>query len=85
MNNDEIAALLTAELGLAEAHVSSDGSHFQIIAVNDKFEGMSRVKKQQAIYAPLADKIADGSMHAISIKTFSEADWQREKKFNLPS
>lgn len=84
MENNEIEALLKAELDLAEVHVTSDGSHFQIIAVSDQFDGMSRVKKQQRIYAPLKDKIADGSMHAISIKTFSEKEWQRESKFNLP-
>ena len=45
---------------------------------------MSRVQRQQAVYGPLQDKIADGSMHAISIKTFSEADWQRERQFHVP-
>lgn len=84
MDNQEIETLLKSELDLAEVHVNSDGSHFQIIAVSDKFDGMSRVKKQQMIYAPLSDKIADGSMHALSIKTFSEKEWQRESKFNLP-
>lgn len=84
MNKEEIEQLLKDQLGLAEVHVTSDGSHFQIIAVSDKFDGMSRVKKQQMIYGPLKDHIADGSMHALSIKTFSEQQWQRERKFNLP-
>ena len=84
MDNTEIEKLLVKELNLAEAHVTSDGSHFQIIAVSDEFESMSRVKKQQTIYAPLKSMIADGSMHAISIKTFSEKQWQRERLFNLP-
>lgn len=84
MENKEIEDLLKSELSLAEVRVTSEGSHFQIIAVSDAFEGMSRVKKQQAIYAPLSAQIADGSMHAISIKTFSEKEWQRESKFNVP-
>ncbi|MDC0601996.1 BolA family transcriptional regulator [Aliiglaciecola sp.] len=84
MDNQEIETLLKDQLELAEVHVTSDGSHFQIIAVSDKFDDMSRVKKQQFIYAPLKDKIADGSMHAISIKTFSEKQWQRERMFNMP-
>ncbi len=84
MDNQEIETLLKDQLDLAEVHVTSDGSHFQIIAVSDKFDDMSRVKKQQFIYAPLKDKIADGSMHAISIKTFSEKQWQRERMFNMP-
>jgi acid stress-induced BolA-like protein IbaG/YrbA len=55
-----------------------------VIAVSDQFETMSRVKKQQFVYAPLAAKIAEGSMHAVSIKTFTESQWKREKMFNLP-
>ena len=84
MENQEIAALLKQELSLSEVHVTGDGSHFQVIAVSDQFEGMSRVKKQQLIYAPLNAQIADGSIHALSIKTFSEQQWQREKRFNIP-
>ena len=84
MDTQEIETLLKQQLDLAEVHVTSDGSHFQIIAVSDKFDDMSRVKKQQFIYAPIKDKIADGSMHAISIKTFSEKQWQRERMFNMP-
>lgn len=84
METNEIESLLKDALGLAEVHVSSDGSHFQIIAVSDQFDGMSRVKKQQLIYGPLSDRIADGSMHALSIKTFTEEQWRRERMFNTP-
>lgn len=84
MDLQEIETLLKDALNLTEVHVTGDGSHFNIIAVSDAFNEMSRVKRQQAVYAPLADKIADGSMHAISIKTFSEKDWQRERQFNVP-
>jgi acid stress-induced BolA-like protein IbaG/YrbA len=84
MDNQQIEALLLETLGLAEAHVNGDGSHFQVIAVSDQFETMSRVKKQQFVYEPLAAKIAEGSMHAVSIKTFTESQWKREKMFNLP-
>ncbi|WJG08855.1 BolA family protein [Aliiglaciecola sp. LCG003] len=84
METNEIEILLKEQLGLAEVHVTSDGSHFQIIAISDQFDDMSRVKKQQMIYGPLKDKIADGSMHAISIKTFNEKQWQRERMFNMP-
>lgn len=84
MELSEIEALLKDKLDLAEVHVKGEGSHFTIIAVSDKFNDMSRVQRQQAVYGPLQDKIADGSMHAISIKTFSEADWRRERQFNLP-
>jgi acid stress-induced BolA-like protein IbaG/YrbA len=84
MENQDIADLLKEQLNLSEVHVTGDGSHFQVIAVSDQFDSMSRVKKQQFIYGPLNDKLADGSIHALSIKTYSEQQWQREKRFNLP-
>jgi acid stress-induced BolA-like protein IbaG/YrbA len=84
MQNSEIEQLLTSTLGLTEVHVTGDGSHFQIIAISDQFADMSRVKRQQFVYTPLAQKIAEGQMHAISIKTFTEQQWKRERLLNMP-
>lgn len=82
MSNEEIAAMLTSSLAVQEVKVKSEGTHYQIIAIDDKFEEMTRVKRQQYVYAPLKDLIADGTIHAVSIKTFSSAQWKREKMFN---
>ena len=74
MDIKEIETLLKDSLNLAEVYVKGEGSHFNIIAVSDAFADMSRVKRQQFVYAPLNPFIADGSMHAVSIKTFTEKD-----------
>lgn len=84
MQNSEIEQLLLTTLDLAEVHVTGDGSHFQIIAISDQFTDMSRVKRQQFVYTPLAEKIAEGVMHAISIKTFTVQQWKRERLLNMP-
>ena len=44
--------------------------------------GMSRVKKQQAVYAPLMEYIADNRIHALSIKAFTPQEWARDRKLN---
>lgn len=49
MENNEIQSVLMSALSLQEVHVSGDGSHFQVIAVGELFDGMSRVKKQQTV------------------------------------
>ena len=82
MTHEEITALISEATGIAEVKVKSEGSHYQVIAIDDRFEEMSRVKRQQVVSAPLSDKIADGTIHALTIKTFSQAQWQREKLFN---
>jgi len=80
----EIEKLINDALDLDELHVKFDGSQCVIIAVADFLGELSRVKKQQVVYAPLKQAISDGVIHAVSIKTFTTADWKREKMFNLP-
>jgi acid stress-induced BolA-like protein IbaG/YrbA len=41
------------------------------------FGGLSPVKKQQLVYGCLTDQIADGSIHALGIKTYTQDQWQR--------
>lgn len=81
MDKQEIIAKLKDSLNLDDVHVmTEDGSHFQVIAVGEMFAELSRVKKQQAIYAPLAEFINDNRIHALSIKTYTPTEWQRERK-----
>lgn len=84
MDVEQIKALINDALNLDELHVSFDGSQCKVIAVSDIFAEMSRVKKQQVIYAPLSERIKEGAIHAVSIKTFTTEQWQRDKMFNLP-
>jgi len=82
MENHEIQAVLEQALTLDEVHVTGDGSHFQVIAVGEMFAELSRVKKQQAVYAPLMQYIADNRIHAVSIKAYTPAEWSRDRKLN---
>lgn len=85
MHPTEIESILRAALVLDEVYVQGENGHFQVIAVSALFDGLSRVKKQQAIYAPLSEHIATNAIHALSIKAFTPEEWKREKKFILPS
>jgi acid stress-induced BolA-like protein IbaG/YrbA len=76
MQVDELKALLQAKLaGCDVVQVSGDGRHFDLIEVGAVFEGMTPVKKQQHVYAAINDYIADGSLHAVNMKTYTPAQW----------
>ncbi len=77
-----VSNLINEALELDELHVKFDGSQCRINAVSDMFDNLSRVKRQQTVLAPLADIIQDGTVHAITVKTFNKAQWQRDKLFN---
>ncbi|CAG21549.1 BolA family iron metabolism protein IbaG [Photobacterium profundum] len=76
----EIKQILETALTLDEVIVKGEGSHYEVIVVGAMFDGMSRVKKQQAVYAPLTEHIATNAIHALSIKTYTPAEWARDKK-----
>lgn len=77
MQPSEVRALLEARVDGCEFHIQGEGCNFQVVAVGEVFEGLSPVKRQQLIYAALAEEIASGALHAISIKTFTPAQWER--------
>lgn len=84
MENSDIEKLINDAVELDELHVKFDGSQCKVIAVADFLGELSRVKKQQTIYSPLSEAIKEGAIHAVTIKTFTTTEWQREKMFNLP-
>lgn len=45
MDSTKVQELLQNALNLEELHVKGEGSHYEVIAVDAQFEGMSRVKK----------------------------------------
>ncbi|MEE4280963.1 MAG: BolA/IbaG family iron-sulfur metabolism protein [Pseudomonadales bacterium] len=68
---EEIRALLAGAFSDAEIDLNLDGNRALIEIVSSHFDGMSRVQRQQAVYAVIADYIADGRLHAVTIKAQS--------------
>ena len=63
---------------IADARVTVDGvgANYNITVVSDVFSGPSPVKRQQTVYAALGESIASGAIHAVSIRTFTEQEWE---------
>lgn len=76
MQPKDIKNLIEAGLNECTAVVEGDGRHFEATVVSPAFHDKSRVQKQQLVYATLGNRIADGTIHAISIKTFTPEEWQ---------
>jgi acid stress-induced BolA-like protein IbaG/YrbA len=78
MDAASVKTLLQSHLQECEFHVQGEGSHYDIAAIGDVFEGLRPVKKQQLVYGALKDYIADGSIHAVNIRTYTPAEWQAQ-------
>ncbi|MDR0588143.1 MAG: BolA family transcriptional regulator [Burkholderiales bacterium] len=73
---DYICQLIQAGLSCEKAEVRGDGRHFEALVVSQAFSGMSRVKRHQAVYATLGDRLDGGNIHALSIKAMTPEEWK---------
>jgi len=70
MNVNTIQNLLLQQLPDCTAEVvSADNIHFQATITSSAFAGKTKVQQQQMVYKILEHYIADGTIHAISLKT----------------
>lgn len=69
--NEQISEAIRARMPDARVAAQVDGNRAQITVVSSTFEGLSRVKQQQAVYACINHLIADGTLHAVSIRALT--------------
>ena len=58
----------------ALVEVTTDGYAYTFRVVDETFEGKRPVQRQQLVYATVADLIADGSLHALTIQAISPTE-----------
>jgi acid stress-induced BolA-like protein IbaG/YrbA len=75
MENDAVKQLIEAGLPGCRVEVTGDGRHFEAVVVSDEFEGKTPLQKQRMVMATVKSQIESDELHALSIKTFTEAQW----------
>ena len=65
----------------SEVHAQGENSHYGV--VSDELAQLSKVKQQQAVYAPLAELFSTNAIHALTIKVFSTEQWKKERLLNI--
>jgi acid stress-induced BolA-like protein IbaG/YrbA len=65
---DEISQKIRATINVTSVSVELDGNRALIEVVSTAFADMNRVQKQQAVYACIQEYLADGRLHAVTIK-----------------
>ncbi|NVJ66009.1 MAG: BolA family transcriptional regulator [Gammaproteobacteria bacterium] len=78
---ETIEQLIKAEIDCQHLKVEGDGSHFSVVLVSEAFAGLRSVKRQQMVYATVNEHIASGAIHALTIKAYTDEEWQKVKHF----
>ena len=68
MDAQQVENLIQAGMPDAKVTVSGDEGKFEATVVSNAFEGLMPVKRHQLVYATVREQIADGSLHALTIR-----------------
>ena len=75
MTADQIETMIANGLPCEHVHVEGDGRHWYATIVSSEFEGRRAIQRHQRVYATLGDKMKNDEVHALSMKTFTPAEW----------
>ena len=75
MTSEELKSLISGGLPCEHLDVSGDGAHWYATIVSSSFEGQRLIQRHQKVYATLGGRIQTNEVHALSMKTFTPAEW----------
>jgi len=75
VTTESIEHSIGAGLDCEHLEVDGDGHHFRAVIVSAAFEGLSKVRQHQLVYAALGDRMRE-EIHALSMTTLTPAQWR---------
>ncbi len=79
METQRIREMIEQGIQASFVEVEGDGTHFQAVVVSEQFRGKPPIERHKLVYAALGDAM-ESEIHAISIKTYTDDQWERLKK-----
>lgn len=79
MTAEQIQHLISIGLACEYVTVEGDGRHWYATIVSTEFEGVRSIARHQRVYATMGRKMATDEVHALSMKTFTPAEWAAEQ------
>ena len=75
MTSDELQSIISSNLLCQHIELSGDGQHWYATIVSSSFEGQRMIQRHQKVYATLGSRMHTNEVHALSMKTFTPAEW----------
>ena len=75
MTADQLKQLIASGLACEHIALEGDGRHWFATIVSAGFEGKRPIARHQRVYATLGERMKTDEVHALSMKTFTPAEW----------
>ena len=75
---EQLTTMITNELPDAKVKVedlTGGGDHYQATVVSEAFAGKTLVQQHQMVYTAVNSVMANESLHALALKTFTPERW----------
>ncbi len=79
MTAEQIKNMIAAGLNCEHLELEGDGRHWYATIVSSEFEGQRAIQRHQKVYATLGTKMQNDEVHALSMKTFTPAEWAAQQ------
>ena len=79
MTADQLQQLIAAGLPCEHLEVEGDGRHWYATIVSAEFEGQRTLQRQRRVSATLGNRMQTDEVHALSMKTFTPAEWATQQ------
>ena len=79
MTADQLQQLIAAGLPCEHLEAEGDGRHWFATIVSPEFEGKRPIARHQRVYATLGERLKSDEVHALSMKTFTPAEWAAQR------
>lgn len=83
LDPEKVKERISTALPGAEVEVkdlTGTGDHFEARVVSQEFDGKSMIEQHKLVYAPLQDWLKSGELHALALRTFSPAQWEKFRR-----
>ncbi|MEH6443894.1 MAG: BolA/IbaG family iron-sulfur metabolism protein [Oceanospirillaceae bacterium] len=77
MQAQEVQHIIESQIPEATVITAGEGCNFEVTVISDVFNGLLPVKRQQRVYECVNQQISDGTIHALTIKAYTPAQWQK--------
>ena len=75
MTSEELQSIIAAGLPCDHLELSGDCRHWYATIVSRAFEGQRLIQRHQRVYASLGGRMQTDEVHALSMKTYTPAEW----------
>ena len=80
MTADQIKDIIAAGLPCEYITLEGDGRHWYATIVSPAFDGLRAIQRHQKVYGTLGSKMQNDEVHALSMKTFTPAEWAQAQQ-----